>query len=101
MLLALGRQPSVTAPASAHVRGFTRRGLLGFPEACFPDGYGLVAARGNNFYPFPPRFARPLARMFPSLAWGTFLMLKKEREYRRQFLDYPPRERLETNFYLG
>jgi SAM-dependent methyltransferase len=101
MLLVLGRQPSPIKTLSAHVRGFTRTDFLGFVEGCFPKGYRLLAFRGANFYPFPPLLARPLARMFPTLAWGIFLLLEKGRFYRREFLDTPLREGLETPFYVG
>jgi hypothetical protein len=35
------------------------------------------------------------------MAWGIFLELEKVAPYGGQFLEYPVRERLETNFYLG
>ena len=56
---------------------------------------------GSNFYPLPPLLARPLARALPTLAWGIFFRLVKERDYGREFLDYPIAEKLETNFYVG
>jgi hypothetical protein len=83
------------------VRGFTRRDLETFLQCGFPGGYGLTGFAGSNFYPFPPLLARPLARMLPSMAWGIFLDFQKLRQYAREFLEYPARERLETNFYLG
>jgi hypothetical protein len=39
--------------------------------------------------------------MFPSLAWGIFMMLEKQQLYKREFLDFPISNQLETNFYLG
>jgi len=101
LLLAIGRQPSPVKTLSAHVRGFTRGDLLGFLQGCFPGGYRLADFRGANFYPFPPGIARPLARAFPTLAWGIFFLLEKTRPYGRGFLDAPIREELETPFYLG
>jgi SAM-dependent methyltransferase len=101
LLLLLGRQPSVIKTASAHVRGFTRGDLLQFlAEAC-PGVFGLREHAGANFYPLPPALARPLARALPGLAWGLFLRLQKQREYQGEFLAYPARARLETNFYTG
>ncbi len=101
ILLLFGRQPSPLKSHSAHVRGFTRGDILRFVESCFPGGYRLKAFRGSNFYPFPPQVARPLAAMFPGMAWGIFFLLEKQKDYRREFLDFPVEQRLETNFYLG
>ena len=101
LLLLFGRQPTQIKSASAHVRGFTRYDVLGFFEEVFPGGYQLKIFRGSNFYPFPPVVARPLARIFPNSAWGIFFMLEKIREYDNQFIEYPVRKRLETNFFVG
>lgn len=101
VLLMLGQQPSPLKTASAHVRGFTRSDFLRFLEECFPGGYSLLGFRGSNFYPFPPILARPLARLLPSMAWSIFFLLKKTRPYRREFLEYPALNSLETNFYVG
>ena len=101
LLLLAGRQPTAIQNGTAHVRGYTRRDLLSVFELAFPGGYSLQGHGGSNFYPFPGVLARPLAAAFPGMAWGMFLLLRKEREYAGEFLEYPVRERLETNFYLG
>jgi SAM-dependent methyltransferase len=101
ILLAFGRQPSPLKNNSAHIRGYTKGDLLRFLDGCFPGGYGLLKFGGSNFYPFPPVLARPLARLFPNLAWGIFFLLEKQRAYGREFLEFPAREHLETNFYVG
>ncbi len=101
VLLALGRQPTAIKSASAHVRGFTRSDLLHFVDTCFPGGYQLQDAGGANFYPLPRILARPAARLFPNLAWGLFVHLKKVQPYAQQFLDYPEAQALETPFFLG
>ncbi|ACA60190.1 methionine biosynthesis protein MetW [Candidatus Desulforudis audaxviator] len=101
VLLAMGRQPSTIRTNSAHVRGFTRGDVLKFLDDCFPHGYTLKGFGGSNFYPFPPVMARVLARIFPTMAWGIFFLLEKQREYDDGFLSFPVRERLETNFWLG
>jgi hypothetical protein len=61
----------------------------------------LLDFGGGNFYPFPPLIAKPLARLFPTLSWGIFFYFQKVKTYHEEFLEYPQRERLETNFYLG
>jgi len=101
LLLLLGKQPTPIQTNSAHIRAFTKGDILKFVESCFPGGYELKAFGGSNFYPFPPMIARPLARLFPTMAWGIFLLLEKQRDYQREFLDYPIMQRLETNFYVG
>lgn len=101
VLLAFGQQPSPIKSLSAHVRGFTRADLIHFLEGCFPGGYKLVDFRGANFYPFPPRLARPLARIFPNFAWGIFFLLEKASPYSNGFIEVPVRDQLETPFYTG
>jgi len=101
ILLALGRQPSPLKNNSAHVRGYTKPDVLDLLKSGFPGGYRLRDFGGSNFYPFPPIMARPLARLFPSMAWGIFFDFVKEKPYRGQFLEYPRQMQLETNFFLG
>jgi SAM-dependent methyltransferase len=101
LLLLAGRQPTPIRTASAHVRGFTKRDLLGFLDEVFPGGYALRGHGGSNFYPFPALIARPLAHALPGLAWGLFLHLEKRREYDGAFLAFPHLRRLETNFFVG
>jgi len=101
ILLLFGRQPTQIKTGSAHVRGFTKRDLIGFLDAAFPGGYRLIASGGSNFYPFPPPIARLLAGLFPGAAWGTFLLLEKQRAYSAEFLALPRHQGLQTNYYLG
>lgn len=101
ILLFLGRQPAAIQPHTAHVRGFTRSGLLSLLAICYPGGYRLRAWAGSNFYPFPASLARLVARWLPSLAVGLFLMLEKARPYQGDFLNYLAQNRLQTNFYTG
>jgi SAM-dependent methyltransferase len=101
LLLLFGRQPTPIKVASAHIRGFTKPGLVGFLDDVFPCGYALRGSGGSNFYPFPATVARPLARALPGLAWGLFLHLEKRRSYGGEFLAFPGRHRLETNFFVG
>lgn len=101
VLLMAGRQPSPIKTASAHVRGFTKMDIQDFLDKCWSQGFEIIRFGGSNFYPFPPLIARPLARWFPGLAWGIFLILQKRKNYSGEFLDYPVTHRLETNFWLG
>jgi Methylase involved in ubiquinone/menaquinone biosynthesis len=101
LLLMCGRQPTQIQNNSAHVRGYTRSDVLEFLSSGFPNGYKLVEFGGGNFYPLPGRLARPLARMFPTMAWGIFFDLEKKGHYSGGFLKFPIENQLETNFYLG
>lgn len=99
-LLSAGRQPTSIQNNSAHVRGYTKNDLLRFLKS-FEGGYKLISFGGSNFYPFPAFIAKPLAAIFPTFAWGIFFLLEKRKEYNEEFLKYPQKEKLETNFYLG
>ena len=101
LLLLFGIQPTQIKAGSAHVRGYTKNDFLKFLEAGFPGGYRLCHFGGCNFYPFPPFVAKPLARMFPSMAWGILFKLEKRKRYANGFLEYPASQSFETNFYLG
>lgn len=101
ILLALGYQPTQINSFSAHVRGFTKHDLLRLINSCWPHGYSLEAHRGSNFYPFPPFIANPLSRLLPSMAWGTFLLLRKVHDYDGEFLSVPASRNFETNFFFG
>jgi len=101
LLLAIGRQPTSIANWSAHVRGYTRRDLVALLDKPFPEGFRLAEARGANFYPLPGFLARPAARIWPGAAWGFFGRFEKARAYDGEYLRWPARESLETNFYLG
>jgi SAM-dependent methyltransferase len=101
VLLGLGRQPTAIQVNSAHVRGYTKQGLMRFIDDAAPGVYRLKASGGSNFYPFPPFIAKPLAALFPNMAWGCFLLLEKVKKYDKEFLDYIAPGKLETNFYSG
>jgi len=101
LLMLFGVQPTQHKLCSAHVRPFSRADTLKFLEECFPGGYVLGAFAGAQFYPFPPVLARLLARMFPTLAFSIFFMIRKQRSYAGEFVGYPSRAQFETNFWLG
>lgn len=98
ILLLFGRQPSAQKSYSAHVRSFTKPDLESFGAL----GGFLKAERyrGSNFYPFPPAVSRPLARILPRLAWGLFVLFRRQ-ERSGSFLECLSGEDnlLETPFY--
>jgi SAM-dependent methyltransferase len=99
LLLLIGRQPTPIQVYSAHIRGFTKSGLVSFLNI-FP-GYSVIDCKGSNFYPFPPIIAKPLAKALPSLSWGIFLHIQKKGEYNKDFVSYLNNEKLETCFNRG
>ncbi|HMU84035.1 MAG TPA: class I SAM-dependent methyltransferase [Leptospiraceae bacterium] len=98
LLLLFGEQPTAQQSLSAHVRGFTKPDFKKFAET--GGFFKLTEFRGSNFYPFPPGIARPLARMFPTLAWGAFFNLERT-DRRGDFLECLSGDEnfLETPFY--
>lgn len=99
ILLLLGKQPTPIQNDSAHIRGYTKSDLIQFLEIW--GGYELVGFKGSNFYPFMPILAKPLAKVFPKMAWSIFFLLKKTKTYHGEFIKWPIDKELETNFYLG
>lgn len=101
LLLLLGEQPTQHKLCSAHVRPFSKRDTLRFLETCFPGGYRLTAFGGSQFYPLPGPLARLAANALPTMAMSIFFMIRKEKEYDREFIRYPAAAEFETNFYVG
>lgn len=101
LLLLLGRHPSCIKSWRSHVRGFTRIDLVTFCKEGFPGGYLKKRFVGSGFYPFPTLPAKCLARCFPNMAYGIFLLLEKVRQYDGGFVKYPGMNKLETNFHVG
>ena len=100
LLLLMGKQPTCIRTDSAHVRGYTKDSIIGFLKLL--PGYEIKHFKGSNFYPFPPLLARPLANAFPSSSVAIFLCFHKTKEYNNnEFIKFPIKEQLETNYYLG
>lgn len=101
LLLLLGRQPTSIAIDSAHVRGFTRRGMARVLERAGRGVLRLERHAGSNFYPLPPGLARVAARAAAGLAVSSFFLIRKMAAYDREFLDFVERSRFETNYFVG
>jgi len=101
LLLLVGRQPTSLNNSSAHLRGYTKRDLLGLLDSGFEGGYRCEALRGSNFYPLPHGPAVWMARRFPTGAWSIFLLLRKTSLYEGGYLQWPVTGWLETNFRLS
>ncbi len=85
--LPIGVQPPAIATLSCHVLGFTRED---FKQAIEEASSGVMKVResaSSAFYPFPPIFARPLAKLFPRLGWSTHFRVEKIDEYKKQYIE--------------
>lgn len=100
-LLLLGKHPTQHKLCSAHVRPFSREDTCLFFEECFPKGFELIAFAGSQFYPFPKIPSRILSSLFPNAAFSIFFLMKKIKTYNDEFILYPARASLETNFWCG
>ena len=98
--LLLGQQPTCIKANSAHIRGFTKSGLLQIMN-CWEKGYILNKFSGSNFYPFPPRIAKFISKIFPTLSVCVFTEFTKKEIYKGEYINYPKKNRLATNFYTG
>lgn len=101
MLALLGRHPTQYKLSGPHVRPFSIPDMKQFLATCWPGGFAVEAVAGAQFYPLPTALARPITRLAPGLAFSIFFKLRKMAAYDGEFLDYPPRNKLQTNFYLG
>jgi SAM-dependent methyltransferase len=98
--LLFGVHPSQHKLCSAHVRPFSKGDTIMFLKACFP-GCSVTAFAGSQFYPFPARMARLLAKALPTMAFSIFFLIRKDGDYQGEFAEYPSRAKLETNFWCG
>lgn len=101
LLLLLGNQPTSIQNDSSHLRGYTKNDLSKFVIKISDRGYKLKKFGGSNFYPFPPIIAKPLAAIFPTMAWSNFFWFEKTKRHSNKFINFLQNNRLETNFYLG
>jgi hypothetical protein len=101
LLLTFGVHPTQHKLCSAHVRPFSKADTILFLDACFPGGYKLEKFAGSQFYPLPRKIARVAANLFPTGAFSIFFLVRKTRKYKDEFVTYPSRARLATNFWSG
>jgi hypothetical protein len=94
-------QPTQCKLCSAHVRPFSKNDTIKFIESCFPGGYQLVDFAGSQFYPLPAPAARIMSKMFPTMSFSIFFLIRKQKNYSGDFASYPARANFETNFFAG
>lgn len=64
-------------------------------------GDELIDFKGSNFYPFPPSIAKVLSTFLPTLSVSIFFLFCKKIEYQDEFIKWPTKNKLETNFFIG
>jgi SAM-dependent methyltransferase len=96
--LLFGMQPTSIETLSAHVRGFT---LPGLRRLCERNNYLNFQKRfGCNFYPFPEKIARYLARILPAFSFGILVCLTRT-EKTGSYLEVLDQDLYETLYYRG
>jgi len=100
-----GFGPSQWKSLSAHVRPFSKRDIIQFYTYIGGGGMSkfleIKHFYGSQFYPFPKFIARPLATILPNMAFSIFFLIQKVSKYENEFLEFPKKARLETNFWVG
>ncbi|MCL2206479.1 MAG: class I SAM-dependent methyltransferase [Fibromonadales bacterium] len=97
----LGYHPTQHKLLGPHVRLFSKKDTIKFYNYIGYDFLTVEKFYGSNFYPFPKFIARPLATIFPNMAFSIFFLIKKNAEYNGQFLEYLKAVRLQSLFFNG
>lgn len=97
----LGIHPTCIKMISAHVRAFSKNDTILFYREIAGRFAVVDNFHGSQFYPFPKSLARPLATLFPSLAFSIFFLIRKTERYQGEFVEWLSKSPLETNFYAG
>ena len=98
ILLMLGIQPICSRMLGPHVRSITKGAFRAFITA---DGYfDILEVQGSNFYPFPPRIAKHLSRIFPTLSISLIFCCRRT-EKQGRFINVLKTRYYETPYYLG
>lgn len=101
ILMLFGYHPTCCKNISAHVRVFSKRDVDLFYKVIGNDFCKIDKVYGSQFYPFSKRIARCLSKIFPSLAVANFYIIIKTGDYNREFLEWPKKNSLESNYFLG
>ncbi|MBX2990662.1 MAG: class I SAM-dependent methyltransferase [Bacteroidetes bacterium] len=101
ILMLFGFHPTQHKLTSAHVRPFSRRDVKAFYHDIGSGFCRIRGFRGSQFYPFPGKAARFFSRLFPGMSFSIFFLIQKTGGYQREFLEWPGRAQLETNFFVG
>jgi len=97
LALLFGAQPTSIELYSAHVRGITAGSFRRFIEK--GGFFKLAAVRGANFYPFPVKVSKNLAKLFPTASVGLMLCIQKTKK--GDFISILDDTNFETPFFRG
>ncbi len=101
ILMLFGFHPTQHKLTSAHVRPFSKRDVKAFYHDVSSGFCRIRGFWGSQFYPFPGRLARLFSWLLPSMSFSIFFLIQKTGDYQREFLDWPGKAQLETNFFIG
>lgn len=101
VMMAFGFHPTQHKLVSAHVRPFSKRDVYKFYEQIGNMFCNIKGFWGSQFYPFPKAAARILSTLFPSSSFSIFFLIQKTGEYKNEFIEWPSKAQLETNFFTG
>jgi SAM-dependent methyltransferase len=101
ILMLFGYHPTCSKMTSAHVRVFSKKDVTAFYQNIGSSFCKVEQFHGSQFYPFPKPIARFLSSLFPHLAYSNFYLIRKTGLYTDEFVTWPNRAQLETNYYTG
>lgn len=101
ILMLFGYHPTCNKMTSAHVRVFSKKDVKAFYHEIGYSFCRVEQFHGSQFYPFPKPIARFLSALFPSFAYSNFYLIRKINPYTDEFLTWPSRAQLATNYYTG
>ncbi|MBP8994948.1 MAG: class I SAM-dependent methyltransferase [Bacteroidales bacterium] len=101
ILMTLGFHPTANKLTSAHVRVFSKRDTVLFYRHIGNSFCSLEDFYGSQFYPFPKTIARFLSKLFPTMAFSSFYLIRKINNYKGEFIGWPKHAQLETNYFTG
>jgi ubiquinone/menaquinone biosynthesis C-methylase UbiE len=101
LLMLCGYHPTCCKNISAHVRIFSKKDVNLFYKSIGNNFCKIDKVYGSQFYPFPKKVARFLSKVFPSLAVANFYVIIKTDDYNGEFLKWPKKNSLESNYFLG
>ena len=101
LLSFFGVHPTQAKMISAHIRTYSIGDTSQFYTTIGGEFLKVLKVSGSQFYPFPTPISRPLARAFPGSAFSIFFLIQKVADYHREFLDWPAKASLETNYFVG
>lgn len=101
ILMTFGYHPTQHKLTSAHVRPFSKKDVFNFYKVIGSEFCEVAGFWGSQFYPFPPKIARPLSRFFPNFSFSIFFLIKKTNKYNNKFIEWPKIAQLETNYFTG